>query len=169
LLSLLGSPLLSTLFPYTTLFRSLLARRKEEVSRVIENDVNARINQDITVEALKIRRRADHGGLDLNAIDSLNVRITGDGRGGHTATKADDENVPRRRLKRGSQVTQKELRASITSGCIYFTVEAKGHVVIRAENGDRVVYAICRKHEIACRGDLAKSEMTLVRIAIEYC
>src|SRR6267378_2801281 len=103
----------------------LLARSKQKVSRVIKNDVNARITQDITVEAFEIRRGADHGGLDLNAINSLDVWVTGDGRGSHTATEADDENSPRRGLKRGSQVTQEELCASITSGCIYFAVDAE--------------------------------------------
>src|SRR6267378_219846 len=147
----------------------LLARSEQEVSRVIENDVNARITQDITVEAFEIRRRADHGGLDLNAINSLDVRVTGDGRGRHTATETDDENSSRGRFKRGSQVTQEELCSSITSGCVYFTVDAEGHVVIRAENGYRVVYAVCRKHEIVCRSNFAKSKMTLIRIPIEYC
>ena len=98
--------------------------------------MNARITQDITVEAFEIRRRADHGGLDLNAINSLDVRVTGDGRRRHTATETDDKNSPRRRLKRGSQVTQEELCASITSGGIYFTVDAECHVVIGAENGN---------------------------------
>src|SRR5205814_9205753 len=58
----------------------LLARSKEEVVRVIENNVNARITQDITIEASEIRRRAYHGGPELHASDSLACRSTADRR-----------------------------------------------------------------------------------------
>ena len=146
-----------------------LPRSQQEVSCVVEDDVQARIVQDAAVEFFKIRSSADYSGLNLHAINSLDIRITGNRGCGHTAAEPDDENAPRRLVKCASQVPQQKLRAGIASGGIRFAIDAESHIVVGTQNTNRVIYAVSRENEIVGCGDFAQREMALIRVPVEHC
>src|SRR5215469_16883163 len=55
----------------------LVRRSEQKVSRVIKDYPHSRVAQNATVEALKIGRRAYNSGLDFDAVNFLDVWITG--------------------------------------------------------------------------------------------
>src|SRR5262249_16607821 len=90
----------------------LLARGQEKIARGIENDVQPRIAQNISIEGLKIRRGAQDSRFDFDAVNLLDIRIACHCRGGHSAAEADDENAPWCRVKDRSEMSEEQLSAS---------------------------------------------------------
>src|SRR5205807_1604388 len=100
-------------------------RGEEKAASIVDNYMHAPIVEHTAIQRNQMRRGMENRGLDLDAIDLLNVRIAGDGRDRHPAAEANHQHLLQAGMEDCAKVTKNQLRAHVAGGRIGFAISAQ--------------------------------------------
>src|SRR5882724_7156377 len=110
--------------------------RLQEIARVVEVNAQTGVLEHAAMQSFKIRGRFKDSGLNLNAVDTLDVGKSGHGRCRHTATKTNDQNFAWMWMKNGSEIPEKQLSARVQIAGVNLAVDFQRNVIFRTRDGN---------------------------------
>src|SRR5437762_2669847 len=139
----------------------------QEIARIVEVHVQTRIAEHAAVQSFKMRGRFKDSGLNLNAVDTLDVGKSGHGRCRHTAAETDDQNFAWMWMKHGSEIPEKQLSASVQVAGVNLAVDFQRNVIFRTRDGNCGVNAVPERYKVLGLCHFPRRERRIVITAIE--
>src|SRR5713101_3075252 len=144
-----------------------VARGEEKIAGVVEMDAEARVAENAAIQFFEDRGRLNHGGLDFDNVNALDIGIAGHSRSGHAAAEADEEDAARRRMKDGAQMADQELRGGVAIRCVHFAVGLERPVVVGAGDSNGSIETVGGEEQVGGGGAFGEREMGFAVIPVE--
>ncbi len=98
--------------------------------------------QHITVELGELRGGAEHGGLNLDAVQALDFGVTRQRRERHAAAETDYQHAAEAGVGQSAKMAQHELRSNVVVRSVGFAVGSKRDQVVRFGDGNGGVQTV---------------------------